>query len=93
MTHTNLLKKALDALVLNNKEWKNFADSGDSGFWRAEDQEHYQKTAEVIAELENAFEQVPVRIGTIGHIDNGKATLTASILSALQATPPAAQRQ
>jgi hypothetical protein len=35
----------------------------------------------------------PVKIGTIGHIDNGKATLTASILSALQATPPAAQRQ
>jgi hypothetical protein len=34
----------------------------------------------------------PVKIGTIGHIDNGKATLTASILSALQATPPAAQR-
>ena len=32
----------------------------------------------------------PVKIGTIGHIDNGKATLTASILSALQATPPAA---
>jgi hypothetical protein len=33
----------------------------------------------------------PVKIGTIGHIDNGKATLTASILSALQATKPAAQ--
>jgi hypothetical protein len=32
----------------------------------------------------------PAKIGTIGHIDNGKATLTASILSALQATPPAA---
>jgi hypothetical protein len=35
----------------------------------------------------------PAKIGTIGHIDNGKATLTASILSALQATKPAAQRQ
>ena len=34
----------------------------------------------------------PAKIGTIGHIDNGKATLTASILSALQATKPAAQR-
>ena len=32
----------------------------------------------------------PAKIGTIGHIDNGKATLTASILSTLQATPPAA---
>jgi hypothetical protein len=35
----------------------------------------------------------PAKIGTIGHIDNGKATLTASILSALQATPPAAPVQ
>jgi hypothetical protein len=37
-----------------------------------------------------AAQPAPAKIGTIGHIDNGKATLTASILSALQATPPAA---
>jgi hypothetical protein len=36
-----------------------------------------------------AAQQEPVRIGTIGHIDTGKATLTASILSALQAAPAA----
>jgi hypothetical protein len=35
----------------------------------------------------------PVQIGTIGHIGNGKATLTASILSTLYTAPPAAQRQ
>jgi predicted nucleic acid-binding Zn-ribbon protein len=32
------------------------------------------------------------QVGTIGHIGNGKTTLSASILSALQAAPPAAQR-
>lgn len=40
--------------------------------------------------IEEAQQQEPVaKVGTIWHIDNGKATLTASILSALKAVPQA----
>jgi hypothetical protein len=49
------------------------------------------KTVKAITAIKQALaaQPAPAKIGTIGHIDNGKATLTASILSALQATPPA----
>jgi hypothetical protein len=51
-----------------------------------------EKVAQLVARLATPPAQpAPAKIGTIGHIDNGKATLTASILSALQATKPAAQ--
>lgn len=46
-----------DALVLNNKEWKSFADSGDAGIWKAEDQDHYKVTESVIEELDKVLEQ------------------------------------
>jgi hypothetical protein len=46
---------ALNALILNNNEWKEFADSGDSGNWKAEDQGHYMETAEAIESLRAAL--------------------------------------
>ena len=49
------MKLALEALKLNNKEWKSLADSGDAGYWKAEDQDHYKQTEEAITALEEAF--------------------------------------
>ena len=49
------LKKALEALVLNNAEWKHLADSGDSGYWSAEDQNHYKQTEQAIAAVQRAL--------------------------------------
>ena len=49
------LKLALEALVLNNAEWKHLADSGDSGDWSAEDQDHYKHTEEAITAIKEAL--------------------------------------
>ena len=49
------MKQAIEALELNNSEWKDLADSGDSGYWKAEDQGHYQLTIEAITALEEAL--------------------------------------
>jgi len=49
------MKLALEALVLNNKEWKALADSGDYGCWSAEDQDHYKQANEAIKALEEAL--------------------------------------
>jgi hypothetical protein len=49
------LKLALEALKLNNKEWTSLADSGDAGYWKAEDQDHYKQTEEAITALEEAL--------------------------------------
>ena len=59
MTHITIerarLKLALEALKLNNDEWKSLADSGDCGRWKAEDQDHYKQTNEAIAAVEQAL--------------------------------------
>ena len=59
MTHITIerakLKLALEALKLNNDEWKSLADSGDCGRWKAEDQDHYKQTNEAIAAVEQAI--------------------------------------
>ena len=63
MTKDEALKLALEALVLNNAEWKRLADSGDSGDWSAEDQDHYKHTEEAITAIKEALaqpEQEPV---------------------------------
>ena len=57
MTKDEALKLALEALELNNSEWKDLADSGDSGYWKAEDQGHYQLTIEAITAIEEALAQ------------------------------------
>jgi hypothetical protein len=49
------LKLALEALKLNNDEWKSLADSGDCGYWNAEDQDHYKQTNEAITVCEQAL--------------------------------------
>ena len=55
------MKLALDALKLNNKEWKSLADSGDAGYWKAEDQDHYKQTEEAITALEEALAEHAMR--------------------------------
>jgi hypothetical protein len=68
MTKDEALKLALDALLLNNVEWKSLADSGDAGYWRAEDQAHYKQTSGVIDAIKEALaqpEQGPVAWGIV----------------------------
>jgi hypothetical protein len=55
MTDKEALRMALEALELNNDEWKSLADSGDCGFWNAEDQDHYKQTNEAITACEQAL--------------------------------------
>jgi hypothetical protein len=43
-----VLKQMVEALELNNSEWKELADSGDAGYWTAEEQDHYKQTEEAI---------------------------------------------
>ena len=51
MTKDEALDLALEALELNNSEWKSLADSGDAGFWSAEEQEHYKQTEAAITAI------------------------------------------
>ena len=51
------LKLALEALELNNDKWKSLADSGDAGYWRAEDQDHYKQTNKAITAIKEALAQ------------------------------------
>jgi hypothetical protein len=59
MTHVTIerakLEQVLEALKLNNDQWKSLADSGDCGRWKAEDQDHYKQTNEAIAAVEQAL--------------------------------------
>jgi hypothetical protein len=50
------LKLALEAMMLNNAEWKRLADSGDAGYWSAEDQDHYKQTEQAITAIKAALE-------------------------------------
>ena len=54
MTTDKALDLALEALELNNNEWKALADSGDCGYWSAEDQDHYKQTNEAITAIKQA---------------------------------------
>jgi len=51
------MKLALEALKTSNEEWKSLADSNDAGYWKAEDQDHYQLTEKAIKALEEALNQ------------------------------------
>lgn len=44
-----LIRQMLEALEKSNFEWKYLADSGDAGFWKAEDEKHYQQSEAAIA--------------------------------------------
>ena len=56
------MKMALEALETNNKAWKHLADSGDAGFWEAEEQPFYELSVKAITALRQALEteQKPV---------------------------------
>ena len=73
------LKLALEALELNNDEWKSLADSGDAGFWNAEDQDHYRQTNDAITAIKAALAQPEPDMLTIayqsGYHDGKKAAL------------------
>ena len=45
------MKQALEALVQNNQDWKALADSGDAGWWEAEETNLYKQTAQAITSL------------------------------------------
>ena len=53
----DVLKMALEALVINNIEWKSLADSGDAGNWVAEEEDYYKQTEEAIAAIKEALAQ------------------------------------
>jgi hypothetical protein len=56
------MQMALEALETNNKAWKHLADSGDAGFWEAEEQPFYELSVKAIATLRQELEteQKPV---------------------------------
>ena len=56
------MQVALEALETNNKAWKHLADSGDAGFWEAEEQPFYELSVKAIATLRQELEteQKPV---------------------------------
>ena len=49
------LEMALEALETNNKAWKNLADSGDAGFWEAEEQPFYEIAVKAIIAIKEAL--------------------------------------
>jgi hypothetical protein len=55
MTHITIerakLEQVLEALELNNAEWKAMADSGDCGYWHAEERDHYIQTEKAITAI------------------------------------------
>lgn len=57
MTDRELFEQALKALETNNRAWKNLADSGDAGFWEAEEQPFYETSVKAITALRSALAQ------------------------------------
>jgi hypothetical protein len=57
MTDKEALKLALEALELNNAEWKALADYSDSGRWKAEDQSYYKQTEQALIVIKEALAQ------------------------------------
>ena len=53
-------QQALEALETNNQAWKNLADSGDAGFWEAEEQPFYETSVKAITALKAALAE-PVK--------------------------------
>jgi hypothetical protein len=72
MTKDEALKLALEAMILNNAEWKRLADSGDGGYWSAEDQDHYKQTEQAITAIKEALaqqEQKPVQVSPLEFVE------------------------
>ena len=65
MTKEEALKLALEALEKNNNDWKRLADSGEAGWWTAEETELYKQTEQAIISIKEALakpQQEPVRL-------------------------------
>ena len=60
MTDRELMQQALEALETNNQAWKQLADSGDAGFWEAEEQPFYELSVKAITALRQALEKEPL---------------------------------
>jgi len=56
MTKDEALRLALKAMKVNNSAWKHLADSGDAGYWEAEEQGYYQLNEQAIKAVEAALE-------------------------------------
>jgi hypothetical protein len=85
MTKDEALKLALEALETNNKAWKHHADSGDAGWWEAEEQPFYEMSVKAITAIKEALaqpEQEPVQWG----VDWGRAGETPCV-SIIKRTP------
>ena len=52
-----LMQQALEALENTTAEWRALADSGDAGFWKAEDQDDYKQCVAAIAALRERLAQ------------------------------------
>ena len=57
MTKDEALRLALKALETNNKAWRHLADSGDAGFWEAEEQPFYELSVKAITAIKEALAQ------------------------------------
>ena len=77
-----VVQQALDALELNNNEWKSLADSGDCGYWKAEDQDHYKQTSEAITALRQLLEQ-PVQEPVLQEIEQYRMQMAGISTAAL----------
>jgi hypothetical protein len=51
MTTDEAMDLALEALEVNNQAWKSLADSGDAGFWEAEEQPFYELSVKAITAI------------------------------------------
>jgi hypothetical protein len=95
------LKLALEALELNNDEWKSLADSGDCGYWNAEDQDHYKQTNKAITAIKQALaapvQEPAARLKGVDEygpmLDWYTHWVTIPIGTKLYTTPPAAPTQ
>jgi len=96
-----VLKLALEALELNNLQWKKLAESGDSGYWLAAEQEHYKQTEKAITAIRTALAQtvqepvawwIPKAEQFCLQSPSGKRPF-AKAWEPLYATPPAAPVQ
>ena len=46
------VKAAIEMLEVHQKEWKSLADSGDAGFWKAEETRLWKDTEAVMKQLQ-----------------------------------------
>ena len=57
MSDKELMQQALEALEINNQAWKQLADSGDAGFWEAEEQPFYGTSVKAMNALRERLAQ------------------------------------